>query len=151
MSPRVGEDRPEDDAAPALPAYLLDTDVLSDLVRHPRGPVSARIDDVGEDRILTSVVVVGELRYGARRSGSGALVSRVEGLLAHVRVAPLASAVAFQYARVRAELAASGTPIGPNDLWIAAHALALEATVVTGNTREFARVPRLEVVDWLRG
>jgi tRNA(fMet)-specific endonuclease VapC len=151
MSPAEDEDRREGDAAPTPRGYLLDTDVLSDLLRHPRGSVAARIGEVGEDRILTSVVVAGELRYGAHRSGSRALVSRVEGLLAHVRIAPLALAVASHYARVRAELAASGTPIGPNDLWIAAHALALDATVATGNTREFARVSDLDVADWLRG
>jgi tRNA(fMet)-specific endonuclease VapC len=104
---------------------------------------------VGEDRVLTSLVVAGELRYGAKRSGSPALVARVDELLAHLPVAPLRAPTDRRYAEIRAVLGADGTPIGPNDLWIAAHALALGATVVTGNEREFRRVQGLRVENWI--
>jgi tRNA(fMet)-specific endonuclease VapC len=128
--------------------YLLDTDTLFALVRDPRGPVARRIADVGEEHVATSVVVAGELRFGAARSGSAALLARVDALLSMVPVLVLDDRVGRAYAEVRRALEVAGTPIGPNDLWIAAHAVAEARTVVTGNGREFARVPGLAVVDW---
>jgi tRNA(fMet)-specific endonuclease VapC len=133
---------------PATVSYLIDTDALSDLVRRPDGPVARHIARVGEDDVFTSVIVAGELRYGAARSTSRILADRVEGLLAAITIAPIRPSVARRYATLRAHLASSGTPIGPNDLWIAAHALALGATVVTRNVREFRRVPHLAVERW---
>ena len=128
--------------------YLLDTDTLSQLLREPAGTVARRVAIVGEEAVATSEIVAGELRFGARRSGSHPLVERVDGLLARLQVLPLDDRVAAIYAGVRRELEQAGTPIGPNDLWIAAHALAEERTVVTGNVREFRRVAGLDVEDW---
>ena len=133
---------------PGVASYLIDTDALSDLVRRPDGPVARHIARVGEDDVFTSVIVAGELRYGAARSTSRILADRVEGLLAAITIAPIRPSVARTYATLRAHLASSGTPIGPNDLWIAAHALVLGATVVTRNVREFRRVPNLAVERW---
>lgn len=129
--------------------FLLDTDTLSVVVLEPSGTVADRIAEVGEERVFTSLVVAGELRYGAARSGSPALGERVRGLLARIRIAPLETPVERHYAEIRTRLAGAGTPIGPNDLWIAAHGRALGATVVTGNEREYRRVPGLQVVNWL--
>lgn len=128
--------------------YLLDTDTLSALVREPAGAVARRIEAVGEEAVATSVVVAGELRFGAVRSGSARLAARVETLLARLPVLPLDERVARAYADVRRALDVAGTPIGPNDLWIAAHAVAEDRTVVTGNGREYRRVPGLGVDDW---
>jgi tRNA(fMet)-specific endonuclease VapC len=128
--------------------YLLDTDTLSSLVRDPAGAVARRIAAVGEERVATTPIVAGELRFGALRSGSEALVERVEGLLARLPVLPLDARVSAAYADIRRALERAGTPIGPNDLWIAAHALAEERVVVTGNVREFRRVKGLMVADW---
>lgn len=133
---------------PTRGSFLIDTDALSELVRRPDGPVARHIARVGEDNVFTSVIVAGELRYGAARSTSRTLADRVEGLLAHVDVAPMGPAVASTYATLRAHLASAGTPIGPNDLWIAAHALVFGATLVTRNVREFRRVPDLPVETW---
>ena len=128
--------------------YLLDTDTLSWLVREPAGAIARRIAQVGADSVATSPVVAGELRFGAYRSGHAALAERVDELLARLLIVPLDDAVARSYAGVRRALERAGTPIGPNDLWIAAQALADQRVVVTGNVREFRRVVGLGVEDW---
>ncbi len=133
----------------ASSAWLLDTNILSDLVRHPQGVVADRIAEVGEERICTSVVVAAELRYGAAKSGSKRLAERVDLLLSALEILPLEPPVDREYATLRDHLARRGTPIGPNDLLIAAHALALDLVVVTANTGEFSRVPGLKVENWL--
>ena len=131
-------------------SYLLDTDIVSDLVRAPDGRVAARIREVGELRVATSIVVAAELRYGAARRGSERLTRQVETILGALTVLPLDEPVDEIYGDVRAELDAAGTPIGANDLLIAAHAIALDVVVITGNEREFGRVPGLRIENWLR-
>ena len=131
--------------------YLLDSDTLSWLVRDPAGAVARHAATVGEEALATSPIVAGELRFGAGRSGSAALVERVDELLARLPVLPLDDRVARAYGEVRRSLERAGTPIGPNDLWIAAHALSEERVVVTGNVREFRRVVGLGVEDWREG
>ena len=130
-------------------AYLLDTNILSDLVRNPQGVVAARIADVGEDSVCTSIVVASELRYGAIKSGSKKLRERVDLLLSALEILPLEAPVDRHYAEVRHHLTRKGTPIGPNDMLIAAHALAAGMTIVTANVGEFSCVPGLAVDDWL--
>jgi tRNA(fMet)-specific endonuclease VapC len=129
--------------------YLLDTNIISDLVRRPRGTVATRIANVGEDSICTSIIVAAELRYGVTKSDSKQLSERVGLLLSALEILPLEPPADQRYAEVRHHLATQGTPIGPNDLLIAAHALAADLTLVTANTREFERVPSLRVENWL--
>jgi len=129
--------------------YLLDTNIISHLVRRPDGTVATRIFDVGEDSICTSIVVAAELRYGATKSNSKQLSERVGLLLSALEILPLEPPVDQRYAEIRHHLATQGTPIGPNDLLIAAHSLATNLTLVTANTREFERVPSLRVENWL--
>lgn len=133
----------------AAAGYLLDTDTLSDLVVRPSGPVAAAIERAGEKAICTSIVVACELRFGAAKRRSATLTARIEALLSSIEVLPLGPDADRQYAILRARLEQRGTPIGPNDMLIAAHALALRRTLVTGNVREFRRVPSLEVKNWL--
>jgi tRNA(fMet)-specific endonuclease VapC len=90
-----------------------------------------------------------ELRFGARRKGSEVLTRRVEQLLAHVEVLPFDEPADEHYADIRSALERAGTPIGGNDLLIAAHARSRGLTVVTHNVREFQRVADLRVQDWL--
>ena len=130
--------------------YLLDTNIISDLVRRPRGKVASRIAEVGEDSICTSIIVAAELRYGAEKSGSEQLSERVDLLLSALEILPLEPPADRRYGELRQHLTRRGIPIGPNDLLIAAHALAADVTLVTANTREFERVPSLRVENWLR-
>ncbi len=129
--------------------YLLDTNIISDLVRRPRGKVASRIAEVGEDSICTSIIVAAELRYGAEKSGSEQLSERVDLLLSALEILPLEPPADRRYGELRQHLTRRGIPIGPNDLLIAAHALAADVTLVTANTREFERVPSLRVENWL--
>ncbi len=130
-------------------AYLLDTNVISDLIRNPSGAVFRQISQIGETSVCTSIVVACELRYGVRKSGAKQLQVRLEGILHRLDVLPLESPVEEHYAEIRTRLERAGTPIGPNDLLIAAHSLALNLTLVTANVREFERVPNLKVTNWL--
>lgn len=130
--------------------FLLDTNILSDLIRQPDGAVASKIAEAGEEAIATSIIVAGELRYGAQRRGSQRLASKIEELLTLVPVLPLKDDADAHYGRLRAELERRGTPIGANDMLIAAHALAIGATLVTDNARAFERVDGLEIVNWLR-
>jgi len=131
------------------PRYLLDTNVLSALVKQPAGPVADRIRAVGEDGVCTSIVVACELRYGCAKKGSPALTSRVEQLLSTLEVLPLGPNADEEYGRLRATLERQGTPIGANDCLIAAHALSLGLILVTDNLGEFSRVSGLRLESWL--
>jgi tRNA(fMet)-specific endonuclease VapC len=131
-------------------AYLLDTNILSDLVRNPQGVVAARITKAGEDTVCTSIIVAAELRYGATKSNSAKLAERIDLILSALEILPLETPADHQYASLRHHLTRHGTPIGPNDLLIAAHALANDLTVITANAGEFSRVPGLKVENWLQ-
>ena len=131
------------------PAHLLDTNILSDLIRNPQGPVAIRITETGEDTVCTSIVAASELRYGAEKSGSERIADRVGLLLSAIEILPLETPADRHYAELRHYLARSGTPIGPNDLLISAHALAEGLTIVTANISEFSRVPGLSLENWL--
>ncbi len=129
--------------------YLLDTNIISDLIRNPKGKVAKHIARVGENNVCTSIIVAAELRYGCAKSGSKRLLEAVENLLGELDVLSLEGPADAEYGRIRAELERKGSPIGGNDLLIAAHALAIEATMVTANVAEFARVDGLNVQNWL--
>jgi tRNA(fMet)-specific endonuclease VapC len=133
----------------AEPAWMLDTNTLSDLIRNPRGALVRRLGSIEPDAICTSIVVACELRFGANRKGSDALTTRVEQLLASLTVLPLDEPADRHYADIRAALERAGTPIGSHDMLIAAHARSRGMTLVTHNMREFERVPGLRVEDWL--
>jgi tRNA(fMet)-specific endonuclease VapC len=124
--------------------------MISDLVRNPRGRVFQRITTVGENCICTSIVVACELRFGAAKSGASRLAQQLEQILNVLPILPLDPPVDLHYAAIRTHLEQAGTPIGPNDLLIAAHAQFLNLTLVTANVREFSRVPNLSVENWLR-
>ena len=131
-------------------AYLLDTNILSDLVRNPQGMVAAKITRAGEDTVCTSIIAAAEMRYGAIKSNSAKLAERVDIILSALEILPLETPADHHYASLRHRLTHEGTPIGPNDLLIAAHALANDLTVITANVGEFSRVPGLKVENWLQ-
>jgi Predicted nucleic acid-binding protein, contains PIN domain len=128
---------------------MLDTSIISDLIRNPQGKAAKRIAKVGEDNICTSIIVAAELRYGCAKSGSDRLLKVVEDLLGEIDVLPLEIPADSEYGSIRAELEAARRPIGGNDLLIAAHAYAAGATIVTANADEFKRVRGLKVENWL--
>jgi tRNA(fMet)-specific endonuclease VapC len=128
---------------------MLDTNTLSELIRNPRGALTERLATLNPDEVCTSIVVACELRFGARRKGSDVLTRRIEQLLGTLNVLPLDPPADEHYADIRAALEQLGTPIGSHDLFIAAHARSRGLTLVTHNIREFARVPDLNVEDWL--
>ncbi|MBK3403934.1 type II toxin-antitoxin system VapC family toxin [Methylorubrum populi] len=130
--------------------YLLDTNILSALVRSPRGPVTEQIRRVGETRVYTSVIVAAELRYGAARKGSERLSRQVETVLGSVPIETWREPFDRIYAELRLGLERAGTPIGANDLLIGAQALADGSVLVTDNTREFERLTDLTIENWLR-
>jgi tRNA(fMet)-specific endonuclease VapC len=130
--------------------YLLDTNIVSDLVRNPQGKVTDRIRKVGEAQVCTSIIVAAELRYGAERKASPRLSSQLEAVLGALEVLPLEKPADIAYGKLRASLERAGTPIGANDLLIAAQGLALGYTVVTDNDKEFTRVQNLRCENWLR-
>ncbi|MGU3403769.1 PIN domain-containing protein [Methylobacterium brachiatum] len=130
--------------------YLLDTNILSAMVRSPRGPVAEQVRRVGETEIYTSVVVAAELRYGALRKGSDRLTRQVEAVLGAVSSEPWRVPYDAIYANLRLGLERAGTPIGANDLLIATQALADGSVLVTDNTREFARISGLAIENWVR-
>lgn len=132
--------------------YLLDTSIISHMMREIDGTASRKFREVGSDEkahsIYTSVVVDCELQFGLKRKSNERLSRAYERIIAAVEVLPLDSEIVPHYARLRTELEAGGTPIGPNDALIAAHALALDAILVSADT-EFKRIPGLKLENWL--
>ena len=129
--------------------YLLDTNIISDLIRNPAGLAARRIEKENPKTLFTSVIVAAELRYGCAKKGSARLLERVESVLGIIPVLPLDVPADGEYGGIRAELEAAVQPIGLNDLLIAAHAYTLSLTLVTDNTREFCRIRGLKVENWL--
>lgn len=128
---------------------LLDTNIVSDLVRHPAGVVRDRIAEVGEHTVCVNIVVAAELRFGAAKRRSVRLTRQVEAILSALPILPLEAPVDEHYADIRLFLESAGQPIGPNDMIIAAHARAAGLTLISENVAEFSRVPDLQVESWL--
>ena len=129
--------------------YMLDTNIISDLIKNPQGKSAKRVAKVGEDNICTSIIVAAELRYGCAKSGSERLLKAVEDLLGEIDVLPFDVPADADYGGIRSKLEAAGKPIGSNDLLIAAHAYATGVTIVTANIDEFKRIRGLKVENWL--
>ncbi|MGH7727176.1 MAG: type II toxin-antitoxin system VapC family toxin [Vulcanimicrobiaceae bacterium] len=130
--------------------FLLDTNIVSDLIRHPRGRAVERLRAVGESRVCTSIIVAAELRYGAAKKQSTQLSAALEAVLGSLDVLPFESPADVAYGLIRTRLEQSGNTIGGNDLLIAAQAVALRYTIVTDNEREFGRIAGLPLENWLQ-
>ncbi|HUK48367.1 MAG TPA: type II toxin-antitoxin system VapC family toxin [Terriglobales bacterium] len=130
--------------------YLLDTNIVSDLVRNPHGRVTDHIRKLGEERVCTSIIVAAELHYGAAKKGSARLSAQLAAVLGALEALPFEKPADKLYGNIRAHLEQSGKPIGANDLLIAAQTIALGYILVTDNDREFARVDGLQCENWLR-
>jgi tRNA(fMet)-specific endonuclease VapC len=134
-----------------LSGYLLDTNIISDMIRNPFGMAARHVENIDPKEICTSIVVAAELRYGCARKGSAKLLAKVESVLETIPVLPLDVPADAEYGGIRAELEAAGQTIGLNDLMIGAHAYALGMTLVTDNVREFSRIRGLSLENWLEG
>jgi tRNA(fMet)-specific endonuclease VapC len=133
--------------------YLLDTNILSDLEKNPRGSVArvlAEREALPDTNLQTSIIVACEVRFGVQKKDSRVLAERMEQILGRIKILPLETGVDEAYARVRTSLERKGEVIGANDMLIAAHAMAVDAVLVTDNVREFSRVDGLKVENWLR-
>jgi len=129
--------------------FLLDTNACIKVLNGSSAPLVGRLRTHAPSEIRISSVTRAELSYGARRSGRVAENLRLlAAFFAPLVSLPFDDACAEQYGAVRASLAAAGRPIGPNDLLIAATALAHDLTLVTHNLREFSRIAALKVEDW---
>jgi tRNA(fMet)-specific endonuclease VapC len=130
--------------------YLLDTNILSDMIRNPEGSAARRYRELDDEQLCTSIIVAAELRYGAAKKNSASLTARIEETLAGIEVVALDIPTDTVYGRLRVELERIGNPVGPHDLLIAAQALSLDMVIVTANEREFSRVPGLKIENWMR-
>lgn len=128
---------------------LLDTNIVSTMMRDPRGPVRRQIEERVHGDVAISIVTLAELRFGAEKANSTRLRAAIDALISYLPALPFDAPADLAYARIRAALEIAGRPIGPNDLLIAAHAIALDVVLVTANIREFSRVPGLRVENWL--
>ena len=134
----------------SLAKAVLDTNIVSALIREPHDSrVRDRLIAFGVDRVCISIVTAAEIQYGFAKRPSPRLERNMDLLFGSIAIRPFEPPADLHYGRIRAALERAGTPIGPNDLFIAAHALALDLTLVTDNIREFARVPGLRVENWL--
>jgi len=132
--------------------YLLDTNICIYIAKNRPEAVLQRFREMSVGEVAMSVITHGELCYGAcksrRREEAQKALSRLATM---IPVLPLNAQIGERYGAIRSKLESSGRPIGNNDLWIAAHALALGVVLVTNNSREFLRVPGLEVDNWVEG
>jgi tRNA(fMet)-specific endonuclease VapC len=132
--------------------YLLDTNTISHMMHNADGIVARRLQHLmltgAVERLYTSVIVQSELLFGLAKRPTARLQSAYEQQISGLTVMPIDDAVSHNYAAVRLALSRAGTPIGPNDTFIAAHALALGYTLVTDNEDEFRRVVGLKVENW---
>lgn len=132
--------------------YQLDTNICIFYLKGKCPSIRERLLSLNPGAVMISSVVEAELRYGIEKAKAPpASVDRLEQFFKGLAVVPFDSQAANAYARIRAQLAARGEPIGPNDLLIAATALSRDATLVTHNVAEFSRVDGLRYEDWTVG
>jgi tRNA(fMet)-specific endonuclease VapC len=132
-------------------SFMLDTNILSHMIRFPTGPALACLEKVGEQAVCTSAIVASEFRFGAAKRASPRLTKLVEQMLERFAILPYDAEASSAYAQIRNDLATRGEMIGPADLFIAAHARSLNLKLVTDDVREFSRVEDLKVENWLDG
>jgi len=131
--------------------YLLDTDTCIYLINAQRARVASNFARIRPGDVAVSSIVAAELAFGVVKSGSLRNRERLEAFLAPLTIAAFELSAALAYGDLRTELERCGTPIGPIDTLIAAHALALGIVLVTNNEREFKRVPALRIENWTHG
>lgn len=133
------------------PRYMLDTNICIYIAKHQPPEVKARFERLKPGQLVMSAITYGELYYGACKSSQRARALRqIEELVQDIPVANLDAITARVYGEIRATLEGQGRLIGNNDLWIGAHAMALDVTLATNNEREFKRIAGLSVENWTK-
>lgn len=128
--------------------YLLDTNILTELARNPFSVASHRLGQVKDEDVFTSVIVAGEVQFGIAKFRAFKLLNQMTRILETIEIQALPISAIDTYSKLRVDLEARGQPIGENDMWIAAHAIAENAILVTNNIREFSRITNLKVENW---
>lgn len=129
--------------------YMLDTNIVAFVKNNRPEIVLEKLKEYDPDELCISAITLAELEYGVFNSSNpGRNQLALTLFLAGIKIVPFGDDAAVEYGRIRADLKRRGTPIGANDLLIAAHAKSLELTLVTNNTREFERVEGLKLEDW---
>ncbi len=130
---------------------MLDTDICIYIAKHRPSAVKARFERLKPGQMVMSVITYGELYYGASKSNQKAkALAHLARTVQDIPVENLDSTASEAYGKIRAALEKQGRVIGNNDLWIAAHAMALDVTLATNNDREFLRVTGLSVENWTK-
>ena len=129
--------------------YMLDTNIVSAMVRNPHGALARKLNVVDTASICISIIVAAEIRFGLVKGVARQMQIQIEATLETIDILPFTSPADTHYGDIRSYLEKRGQPISANDLLIAAHARSLNLTLVSNNTREFARVPGLTLEDWL--
>jgi tRNA(fMet)-specific endonuclease VapC len=130
--------------------YLLDTNIISQMMRDPGGIVTQKIATVGEKSVFTSLLAIAEVRFGIEKKQSQKLAKALDWLLPFLSVEPWTDPADRHYAALRADIEAKGLPVDQLDMLLAAQALADGATMVTDNEKHFRHIPGLKVENWLR-
>lgn len=130
--------------------YLLDTNICIYITKQQPDSVLQKFEQLAVGDVGMSTITYGELRYGAQKSQYTEKTLKIlDALASLILPLPIPTQASKHYDHIRHHLAKQGKPIGNNDLWIAAHALAIETTLVTHNVKEFSRVPQLQIENWV--
>lgn len=130
--------------------YLLDTNICIYIAKEQPVSVLKKFKTLKVGTVAMSAITFGELTYGVEKSQHPKKNKLILDAITQIIPAlPLPDLAAKAYGKIRRDLERKGTPIGNNDLWIAAHALALNLTIVTNNTKEFKRVSKLNIENWV--
>jgi tRNA(fMet)-specific endonuclease VapC len=130
--------------------YVLDTNIIADLMRRPQGRGADASGRLARRRVAPAPSSLRNCANGAAKKGSPRLSARIEAVLSTLEVLPFEAPADAAYARLRSRLEQAGQPIGGNDLLIAAQVVALGHTIAIDNEREFARIDELRSENWLR-
>lgn len=129
--------------------YLLDTNICIYAINHHPAQIRDKLISIGEGQCAISSIVASELAYGVTKGNRVSNKPKLIGFLSLFDVIPFDQDCIWHYARLRDELQSAGKVIGALDMLIAAHALALDATLVTNNSKEFERIPNLKIENWI--
>jgi tRNA(fMet)-specific endonuclease VapC len=130
--------------------YLLDTNICIYIAKQKPVSVLSKFEQMDVGSVAMSIITYGELFYGAQKSHRPKQTTALlQELISLIPPLPLPIKAAEYYGEIRSSLEKKGKPIGNNDLWIASHALAMELIMVTNNKKEFVRIPRLQIENWV--